>query len=123
MGRADRGTGEGPSRPKFQSLGPGVGPDCGPALPTQTYRPSPPACTAEGNVKRVRDQAEAIRLYVKKQKMGLEMQNSAAEIKLRAERRAGEMLKSADKHTGGRPKKNPLHAERGFAPTASVLAR
>lgn len=32
--------------------------------------------------------------------MGLEMQNSAAEIKLRAERRAGEMLQSREKYTG-----------------------
>ena len=42
--------------------------------------------------------------------MGLEMQNSAAEIKLRAERRAGEMLAKTDKHAGGRPNKNRRHA-------------
>ena len=56
-------------------------------------------------VKRVRDQAEAIRLYVRQQNMGLEMQNNAAEIKLRAERRAGEMLEESLAHKGGRPKK------------------
>lgn len=55
-------------------------------------------------VKRVRDQAEAIRLYVKKQKMGLEMQNTAAELKLKAERRAGEMLKGMDKAKGAAKK-------------------
>ena len=51
-------------------------------------------------------QAEAIRLYVRQQNMGLEMQNNAAEIKLRAERRAGEMLDGSLPHKGGRPKKN-----------------
>ena len=43
-------------------------------------------------VKQVRDKAEALRLYVKQQGDGLEMQNDIAEIKLRAERRAGELL-------------------------------
>ncbi len=41
--------------------------------------------------------------------MGLEMQNAAAEIKLRAERCAGEMLSVIDKHPGGRPSKNRRH--------------
>jgi len=44
-------------------------------------------------VKQIRDQAEAIRQYIKQQKGSFEMQNQAAEIKLRAERRAGEMLR------------------------------
>lgn len=43
-------------------------------------------------VKLVRDQAEALRLYVRQQGESLEMQNDIAEIKLRAERRAGELL-------------------------------
>ena len=43
-------------------------------------------------VKQIRDKAEALRLYVKQQGDGLEMQNDIAEIKLRAERRAGELL-------------------------------
>jgi hypothetical protein len=33
------------------------------------------------------------------------MQNDAAEIGLRAERRAGEMLQESELHKGGRPKK------------------
>ncbi len=37
--------------------------------------------------------------------MGLEMQNNAAEIKLRAERRAGEMLDGMDRQGKGRPQK------------------
>lgn len=44
-------------------------------------------------VKQIRDKAEALRLYLKKQGESLEMQNTCAEIRLRAERRAGELLK------------------------------
>lgn len=64
-------------------------------------------------VKAVRDAAERLRLYLKQSKESLEMQNDAAEIGLRAERRAGEMLKEGaekgDRRTrggdgsGGRP--------------------
>ncbi len=43
-------------------------------------------------VKNIRDKAEALRAYAKQAGMTLEMQNECAEIKLRAERRAGEML-------------------------------
>ena len=50
-------------------------------------------------VKVIRDQAEAIRQYIKQQKGSFEMQNHAAEIKLRAERRAGEMLKEIERVT------------------------
>lgn len=52
-------------------------------------------------VKQIRDQAEAIRQYIRQQKGSFEMQNQAAEIKLRAERRAGEMLKGMEMNTGG----------------------
>ena len=43
-------------------------------------------------VKLVRDQAEVMRLYARERKLGLEAQNHAAEIKIRAERRLGEFL-------------------------------
>ena len=52
-------------------------------------------------IKVIRDQAEAIRAYVKYQGESLEMQNQAAEIKLRAERDAGKLLKQMEKHQGG----------------------
>jgi hypothetical protein len=51
-------------------------------------------------VKQVRDQAEALRLYVKQQGESLEMQNAVAEIKLRAERKAGDLLATMPKHNG-----------------------
>ena len=61
-------------------------------------------------VKQIRDKAEAVRVYAK-QARDLEMQNMAAEIRLRAERRAGQLLVEM-RETGqrqakdrGRPKK------------------
>lgn len=51
-------------------------------------------------VKLVRDQAEALRLYVRQQGDSLEMQNDIAEIKLRAERRAGELLAAGGRKPG-----------------------
>jgi len=68
------------------------------------------AATSIDEVKEIRDQAEALRLYMRQSQQGLEMQNQCAEIKLRAERRAGEMLADGLQHQGGRPK--PLHDER-----------
>ncbi len=56
-------------------------------------------------VKETRDKAEALRAYAKQAGESLEMQNNCAEIKLRAERRAGELLQETDKNGGGRPKK------------------
>lgn len=43
-------------------------------------------------VKSIMDLAEAARVYARQARLGLEAQNYAAEIKLRAERRAGELL-------------------------------
>ena len=43
-------------------------------------------------IKDLRDRAEAIRRYVKAAGFGLEMQNQAAEVRLVAERRGGEVL-------------------------------
>lgn len=43
-------------------------------------------------VKDILDRAEAARVYARQARLGLEAQNYAAEIKLRAERRAGELL-------------------------------
>lgn len=59
------------------------------------------------DVLRIRDQAEALRIYIKAASDSLEAANSAAEIKLRAERRAGELLAGMEKCVGGRPTKTP----------------
>ena len=52
-------------------------------------------------VKTIRDKAEAMRAYAKQVGESLEVQNDIAEIKLRAERRIGEMIKETDLHKGG----------------------
>ncbi len=52
-------------------------------------------------VKSIRDKAEALRLYAKQSRLSLEMQNHCAEIRIRAERRAGDMLKEMEKHPPG----------------------
>ena len=56
-------------------------------------------------VKEIRDKAEALRVYSQRAGESLEMQNNCAEIKIRAERRAGELLQEIDKSRGGRPTK------------------
>jgi len=58
--------------------------------------------TRVDEIKTIIDKAEAIRLYYKKAKDGLEIQNRAAEIKLRAERRAGELIRELDLARGKR---------------------
>lgn len=49
------------------------------------------------------DLAEAARVYARQVDLGLEAQNHAAEIKLRAQRRAGDILDQMEKNKGGRP--------------------
>jgi hypothetical protein len=56
------------------------------------------------DVIQIRDQAEALRVYAKAASDSLEAANAAAEIKLRAERKAGAMLAEIEK-IGHRPKK------------------
>jgi len=48
-------------------------------------------------------EAEALRVYAQQASKGLEIQNKCAEIKIRAERRAGELLARMDKAPGGQP--------------------
>jgi hypothetical protein len=59
------------------------------------------------DVLQIRDQAEALRVYIKAASDSLEAANAAAEIKLRAERKAGEMLDGMPKNKGGRPSETP----------------
>ena len=59
-------------------------------------------------VKDIRDKAEAMRSYAR-QAQDPEMQVWAAEIKLRAERKAGEMLEEREKHPPGPVQKDRSH--------------
>ena len=52
------------------------------------------------DVKRIIDIAEAARTYAKAAKLGLEAANHAAEVKLRAERKAGELLQQLERAPG-----------------------
>jgi hypothetical protein len=54
------------------------------------------------DVLQIRDQAEALRVYIKAASDSLDAANAAAEIKLRAERKAGEMLAGMEKNPGTR---------------------
>lgn len=72
-------------------------------------------------VKAIRDRAEAVRTYAQ-QARDLEMQNMAAEIRIRAERRAGQLLLDMEKNPGtrgeGRPRKDGTK-RRSARPTAN----
>ena len=56
-------------------------------------------------VKDIRDKAEAARKYAESASLGLEAQNYAAEVKLRAERKAGELISQLSLHGGDRRSK------------------
>ena len=58
------------------------------------------------DVKDIRDKAEALRQYARQAGESLDNQNMMAEIKLRAERRCGELLGDMERHSpeDGRPK-------------------
>ena len=60
------------------------------------------------DVKEIRDQAEAIRQYIENAGISFDMQNRAAEIKLRAERKAGQMLSSLELKGGDRRSEESL---------------
>jgi SAM-dependent methyltransferase len=53
-------------------------------------------------VKHIRDQAEALRLYAKQAGESLELQNQFGELKLLAERKAGKLLSAMEKNQGAR---------------------
>jgi len=73
-------------------------------------------------VKKIRDQAEALRQYAKQSRLSLNMQNRCAEIRIRAERRAGDMLKDMEKHPPGPiPVRDRLHDATDLPPRLEDL--
>jgi len=58
-------------------------------------------CKGLDDIRAVRDMAEAARLYARAAGLGQEAMNEAAENKLRAERKDGEVLAEMDKNRGG----------------------
>jgi hypothetical protein len=61
-------------------------------------------------IKEIRDKAEAVRKYAQSASLGLDIQNRAAEVKLRAERQAGKLLAQMTLRGGDRRSK--CHHER-----------
>lgn len=74
-------------------------------------------------VKNIRDKAQALTLYARQAGESLEMQNQCAEIKLRAERRAGEMLEEMELSKGAAAEgwKTRSHDETSLTPSLSDL--
>src|SRR5947209_8036177 len=71
-------------------------------------------------VKDIRDKARAFETYARQAK-NVEAERQACEIRLRAERKAGQLLKTIQKAKGGQPsKKNPCHDGSG-SPTLKEL--
>lgn len=60
--------------------------------------------TVDG-AKDIRDKAEALRVYAKSAKKGLDVQNQAAFVKIQAERRGGQIIEARNPGAG-RPKNN-----------------
>jgi len=67
--------------------------------------------TSVDEIKTIRGKAEALRAYAKQAGESLEMQNQCAEIKIRAERRAGEIIPEKIEHGGDRRSESRLHDE------------
>lgn len=63
--------------------------------------------TSFDDLKEVHDTAEAARTFAKAARLGLDLQNRAAELKLRAERKAGEYLAMLHLRGGNRRSKPP----------------
>jgi hypothetical protein len=74
-------------------------------------------------VRAIRSRAEAIRVYAR-QAGDFELQNQAAEIRIRAERRAGQLLLDMEKNPGtrgaGRPRKDGSRITQSRASTAKT---
>jgi N6-adenosine-specific RNA methylase IME4 len=70
----------------------------------------------------VRDRAQAtLHYYRQRRDYGSRAMLDAAEIKLRAERKLGELFSEMPVHPGGRPPRNPLHHVTGLPPTRQDL--
>src|SRR3954468_11429425 len=73
------------------------------------------ASTATGMLKMLKDKALAIEMYARLAK-NVEAEAQACEIRLRAERRAGQLLREMEKAKGGRPSlENPSRATTGLS--------
>lgn len=65
--------------------------------------------------------ADSIKYLARKADASAETQNQAAEVALRARRKAGELLAEVPRDSGGRPAGNSSQAETSFTPYQNVL--
>ena len=83
-------------------------------------------CRTLPEIKKIRDIAEAAKVYAQAAHLGQEAQNYAAEIALLAERKAGEMFAELDrakpKATGGRVRKSEAKSEYATALEESITS-
>lgn len=77
-------------------------------------------CNNIQEAKYLHDIAEAARHYAKVQHLSLESANYATEIKVRAQRKMGEMLKETPKNSGGRPQKTGTVPYTGLGDTPTL---
>lgn len=66
-------------------------------------------CVTVDEVKEIHDKARALETYLKQSQKSLDLQNMAAEIRIRAQRRGGEILAQMEKHPPGPPKGDRSH--------------
>lgn len=80
-------------------------------------------CNSLDKAKKILDMAEAARYYAKMEGLSTETVNHGAEIKLRAQRKLGEILASSEKQNGGDGKRKSLaiSTDRELPPTLSDL--
>jgi ParB family chromosome partitioning protein len=64
-------------------------------------------------IKLIRDKAAALRSYAKQRGVSLEIQNAAAEVTIRADRRMGELLRESVQHAGGRKRSHAVTVSLG----------
>jgi hypothetical protein len=68
------------------------------------------------DAKQIADQADAVRLYMRKANLGLSNQNRAAAIAIKARKKAGEIAKLIERKLGGRPEKTSITGEASSTP-------
>lgn len=91
--------------PQAGLLAPSVSPDSGPLATLQDLLTDLAAAAAPDEAKQVADKAETLRTFFKRVGASRTVLHDIAETKVRAERRAGELLLAADLDQGGRPDK------------------